>query len=37
MNKILLITLLCSAVAFSQTPCESGMAGIYPCEDYDLL
>ena len=24
-------------VTNAQTPCESGMAGIYPCNDYDLM
>ncbi|NEV92609.1 choice-of-anchor B family protein [Psychroflexus sp. YR1-1] len=24
-------------MAFSQTPCENGFAGIYPCQDYDLM
>lgn len=26
-----------SLIAFTQTPCENGYAGIYPCQDYDLM
>ncbi|MAZ74004.1 MAG: regulator [Flavobacteriaceae bacterium] len=37
MKKIVLLTVLCASVAFAQTPCENGMAGGFPCEDYDLL
>lgn len=37
MKKLLVLTLLCSTISFAQTPCEGGMAGGFPCEDYDLL
>lgn len=40
MKKIhLLLAVLSLAVSplFSQTPCESGMAGIYPCDNVDLM
>lgn len=33
----ILISLLFQGTAFAQTPCENGMAGIYPCNDYDLM
>ncbi len=26
-----------SSVVMAQTPCEDGFAGVYPCNDYDLL
>lgn len=28
---------LCSVMLFSQTPCENGFAGNYPCDGYDLM
>jgi choice-of-anchor B domain-containing protein len=39
LKKLLLPTffLTLSFYAFSQTPCEDGFAGIYPCENVDLL
>ncbi|MCB0453468.1 MAG: choice-of-anchor B family protein [Aequorivita sp.] len=38
MRKILpVITLLISAYAFAQTPCENGTAGQYPCNGLDLM
>ncbi len=38
MKKLLLpILLACFTVLKAQTPCENGMAGIYPCNGYDLL
>ncbi len=38
MKKLLLpILLVCFSVIQAQTPCENGMAGIYPCNGYDLL
>ncbi|MEZ7887967.1 MAG: choice-of-anchor B family protein [Flavobacteriales bacterium] len=40
MKKIhLLLAVLSLAVSslFSQTPCENGMAGIYPCDNVDLM
>lgn len=37
-NKALIIlTLFFSWISSSQTPCESGMAGVYPCNGFDLL
>lgn len=33
----LLFFLFYLGVLNAQTPCESGMAGIYPCNDYDLM
>jgi len=37
MKKLLPILLsLAGLVAFAQTPCESGFAGQYPCDGYDL-
>ena len=38
-NYILLIlsVLLCSNISFSQTPCENGKAGQYPCKNIELL
>jgi choice-of-anchor B domain-containing protein len=32
----LLILLLASGVAIAQTPCENGMSGIYPCDEFEL-
>lgn len=37
MKNFFLITLLLPFNAFSQTLCEDGFAGIYPCENVDLL
>ena len=39
MNRLIPFTLLLFVgfIAFSQTPCNSGMAGGFPCEGYDLL
>ena len=31
------LLLFCSATVLSQTPCETGMAGAFPCEGYDLI
>lgn len=37
MKKTLLLLLLSSIITLNaQTPCENGMAGIYPCNGYDL-
>ncbi|MFT4697655.1 MAG: choice-of-anchor B domain-containing protein [Flavobacteriaceae bacterium] len=37
-NKVsFIITLFFTFVCFSQTPCDSGMAGVYPCDGFDLL
>ena len=38
-NYFLILILCFQAIAFSQTPCDTatGMAGIYPCNDYDLM
>ncbi len=38
-NTHLLLAILLLAVSslFSQTPCENGMAGIYPCDNVDLM
>ncbi len=36
-NYTLLLLFLNAFIAFSQTPCENGFAGQYPCNDYDLL
>jgi choice-of-anchor B domain-containing protein len=37
MNKILLVVIfLFAGIIRAQTPCVSGMAGIYPCSGYDL-
>ncbi len=37
--KNLITTLLLTAVvwAYGQTPCQNGLAGSYPCNDYDLM
>jgi choice-of-anchor B domain-containing protein len=32
-----LIFVLSAAATFSQTPCENGYAGVYPCQNVDLL
>ncbi|MBV1923617.1 MAG: choice-of-anchor B family protein, partial [Flavobacteriaceae bacterium] len=32
-----LLLLFFNLVCFSQTPCDSGMAGVYPCNGFDLL
>lgn len=38
MKKLLLTTLICcTATLYAQTPCENGMAGVYPCNGIDLL
>jgi len=38
MNNFLAFLLLCFITnAYGQTPCENGMAGVYPCNGYDLL
>lgn len=29
--------ILCSNISFSQTPCENGMAGQFPCKNIDIL
>lgn len=36
---VFLINLFFIAITFAQTPCDpaTGMAGIYPCNDYDLM
>ena len=36
-NKIVILFLLSIQFCFSQTPCINGFAGIYPCNDYDLM
>ena len=38
-NIFLLISILMlgASFLFSQTPCENGMAGIYPCDNVDLM
>ncbi|MFT5078864.1 MAG: choice-of-anchor B domain-containing protein [Planctomycetota bacterium] len=38
MKKFLIVFLaLNTLITLAQTPCEDGMAGIYPCSGYDLL
>jgi len=38
MKKIVYLLFALSALkTFTQTPCENGLAGSYPCNDYDLL
>tara|TARA_B110000503_G_scaffold136994_1_gene220398 strand:+ start:153 stop:1610 length:1458 start_codon:yes stop_codon:yes gene_type:complete len=37
MKKTTLILLFLSQIIVSQTPCEGGFAGEYPCNDYDLM
>ena len=37
MKKLLLLIFIFTNVLISQTPCENGFAGEYPCNDYDLL
>lgn len=37
MKKFLLLSLLFTLITNAQTPCENGMAGIFPCSGYDLL
>ncbi|RDK88776.1 choice-of-anchor B family protein [Marinirhabdus gelatinilytica] len=37
MKKLLLALLFVGTLSFAQTPCENGMAGSFPCEDYELL
>jgi choice-of-anchor B domain-containing protein len=34
---ILIIFYFVQSYTFAQTPCENGMAGLYPCENVDLL
>lgn len=36
-KKLLLSLFFIPLFSLSQTPCDTGMAGIYPCDDYDLL
>lgn len=36
-QQLLILLLVVTTTLFSQTPCENGMAGEYPCNDYDLL
>lgn len=36
-RKLLLPLLMAASIAIAQTPCDSGMAGSYPCNDYDLM
>ena len=33
----LFITVFTINISFSQTDCSNGMAGEYPCKDYDLM
>ncbi|WAC01232.1 hypothetical protein N7U66_14015 [Lacinutrix neustonica] len=37
--SVFLICFLFQGTVFAQTPCDSstGMAGVYPCNDYDLM
>ena len=35
-NYLYLAFMAVTAITFSQTPCEGGFAGIYPCNGYDL-
>lgn len=37
MKHLLLSLFFISCLSFSQTPCENGFAGIYPCSGYDLV
>jgi choice-of-anchor B domain-containing protein len=37
MKKTTTILLFLSHIIVSQTPCEAGFAGEYPCNDYDLM
>ena len=38
MKKFTSLLLLCFVtLLYGQTPCENGMAGVYPCNGYDLL
>lgn len=37
MKKLIFLFLLYSNTLISQTPCENGLAGEYPCKDYDLM
>ena len=37
MKKISFILLFLSQIFYSQSSCENGFAGNYPCNDYDLL
>jgi choice-of-anchor B domain-containing protein len=37
MKKVPLFFLLITHLLLSQTPCENGFAGDYPCNDYDLM
>jgi choice-of-anchor B domain-containing protein len=37
MKKITFIFFLLTQITFAQTPCVDGFAGIYPCNDYDLM
>ena len=37
MKKTTIILLFLSHIIVSQTPCEDGFAGEYPCNDYDLM
>jgi choice-of-anchor B domain-containing protein len=32
-----LLLLIAVAFSYSQTPCQNGLAGSYPCNDYDLM
>ncbi len=37
LNVVIAFLLFCTQPSFSQTPCTDGMAGIYPCDNVDLL
>ena len=37
MKRILLLSIFAGALASAQTPCNGGMAGIYPCSNMDLM
>ncbi|EZH75129.1 hypothetical protein ATO12_10415 [Aquimarina atlantica] len=36
-NLITLLLILSVVFSYGQTPCQNGLAGSYPCKDYDLM
>ena len=36
-SYFLVLVIIANTSLFGQTPCVNGMAGIYPCNDYDLM
>ena len=37
LKHIVLTIVLCASHSYAQTPCDSGFADVYPCDDYELM